>query len=250
MIKLSEYSTKPPEDYNKKKIRKETEKICREIAELQELLMANKKHSLLIVFQGMDSSGKGGSTRETFKYCSPSGVKVKAYKKPTDEEFAHDFLWRVHKHAPQKGMIQVFDRSHYEDVLIHRVHGWIDEEHCDKRIAAINAFEELLGYDNNTTVLKFYMHLSKDRQTEKLKERITDPTKNWKHNDGDWEEAKLWDKYREAYENVINKSSIPWIIAPVDSRTYRNYFIAQHVRDTLKSFKEEYPLIKESKYAG
>jgi len=249
MIKLSDYSTKPPKDYNKKEIQKKTREVCREIADLQELLIANKKHSLLVVLQGMDSSGKGGSTRETFKYCSPSGVKVKAFKKPTDEEFAHDFLWRVQKHAPAKGMIQVFDRSHYEDVLIHRVHGWIDEEHCDKRISAINAWEDLLQFDNNTIVLKFYMHLSKERQTEKLKERITDPTKNWKHNDGDWEEAKLWDKYRDAYENVINKSHIPWIIAPVDSRTYRNYFIATHVRDTLKSFHETYPLIKESKYA-
>lgn len=249
MIKLSDHSTKPPKGYSKKAIKAETKKIQEEIAEQQELLMANKNHSLLVVLQGMDSSGKGGTTRETFKFCSSNGVKVKAFKKPTEEEFAHDFLWRVHEHAPQKGMIQVFDRSHYEDVLIHRVHGWITEEHCDKRIAAINAFEELLQFDNNTTVLKFYMHLSQERQTEKLKERITDPTKNWKHNENDWEEAKLWDKYREAYENVLNKSSIPWIIAPVDSRTYRNYFVANKVLETLKSFKMEYPLIKESKYA-
>ncbi len=249
MIKLSDYSTRPPEDYDKKKIRAQTKKIQEEIAEQQELLQANKKHSLLVILQGMDSSGKGGTTRETFKLCAPHGVNVKAFKKPTEEEFAHDFLWRVHKHAPQKGMIQVFDRSHYEDVLIHRVHGWISEEHCDKRIAAINAFEELLVFDNNTTILKFYMHLSKERQTEKLKERIADPTKNWKHNDGDWEEAKLWDKYMDAFENVINKSTIPWIIAPVDSRTYRNYFVASKVLETLKSFNMEYPLIKESKYA-
>ncbi len=249
MIKLSDFSTRPPEDYNKKKIRALTRKIQEEIAEQQELLQANKKHSLLVILQGMDSSGKGGTTRETFKFCAPHGIKVKAFKKPTEEEFAHDFLWRVHKHAPEKGMIQVFDRSHYEDVLIHRVHGWISEEHCDKRIKAINAFEELLVFDNNTTILKFYMHLSKERQTEKLRERITDPTKNWKHNDGDWEEAKHWDKYIDAFENVINKSSIPWIIAPVDSRTYRNYFVANKVLETLKSFNMEYPLIKESKYA-
>ena len=249
MIKLSDYSTRPPEDYNKKEIRKQTRKIQEEIAEQQELLQANKKHSLLVVLQGMDSSGKGGTTREVFKCCAPHGVNVKAFKKPTEEEFAHDFLWRVHKHTPAKGMIQVFDRSHYEDVLIHRVHGWISEEHCDRRIAAINTFEELLVHDNNTTVLKFYMHLSKERQAEKLKERITDPTKNWKHNDGDWEEAKHWDKYMDAFENVINKSSIPWIIAPVDSRSYRNYFIAKKVLETLKSFNMEYPLIKESKYA-
>jgi len=249
MIKLADFSTKPPADYNKKEIKKKTEKICEEIADLQELMIANKDHSLLVVFQGMDSSGKGGATRETFKYCSPVGVRAKAFKKPTAEEFAHDFLWRIHKHTPAKGMIQVFDRSHYEDVLIQRVHGWISEAHCDKRIDAINSFEELLTFDNNTTVLKFYMHLSQERQTEKLKERIRDKTKNWKHNDNDWEEAKLWDKYIDAYENIINKSSIPWIIAPVDSRTYRNYFIAKKVLDTLKSFEMEYPVIKDSKYA-
>lgn len=248
MIKLSDYSTRPPEDYNKKKIRLKTRKIQVQIAEQQELLQANKNHSLLVILQGMDSSGKGGTTRETFKFCAPHGVTVKAFKKPTEEEFAHDFLWRIHKHTPQEGMIQVFDRSHYEDVLIHRVHGWISEEHCDKRIAAINAFEELLVFDNKTTILKFYMHLSKERQAEKLKERITDPTKNWKHNDGDWEEAKHWDKYMDAFENVINKSTIPWIIAPVDSRTYRNYFVASKVLETLQSFNMEYPLIKESKY--
>jgi len=249
MIKLSDHSTKPPKGYDKKAIKKATDEITEKIQELQLMMYAEKKHSLLIVFQGMDSSGKGGATRNVFAKCSPAQVNVKSFKKPTDEEFAHDFLWRIHKHAPSKGMIQVFDRSHYEDVLIQRVHGWISEEHCDKRIAAINAWEELLQFDNNTTILKFYMHLSQDRQQEKLKERLADPRKNWKHNDGDWEEAKLWDKYRESYENVINKSTVPWIIAPVDSRTYRNYFISKKVLETLESFDMSWPLVTESKYA-
>lgn len=241
MIRLSEIPTDAPDHLDKDEIKEKTKKIAQEIADLQEIMYAQQKHSLLVVFQGMDSSGKDGSTRETFKYCSPAGVAVHSFKKPTDEEFAHDFLWRVHKYAPAKGMIQVFVRSHYEDVLIQRVHGWIDEERVSKRIAAINAWEELLEFDNNTTVLKFYLHLSKDRQKEKLLERTQEKDKYWKHNDGDWDEREHWDEYRKAYEDVINRSDIPWVIAPVDQRWYRNYFVASKVLETLKGMDLEYP---------
>ena len=154
MIKLSEIDTRAPEGLEKKSSVKERKELSRTLGELQHLLYAEGKHSLLVVFQGMDSSGKDGATREVFKYCSPSGIKTKGYGKPTDEEFAHDFLWRVHKQCPGKGEIKVFNRSHYEDVLIQRVHKWIDEEHVTKRINAINAWEELLQFDNNTTILK------------------------------------------------------------------------------------------------
>lgn len=244
MIKLAEYSTRAPENTDEKKIRKETKRITKEIHELQSIMFAEKKHSLLVVFQGMDSSGKDGATRETFKYCSPSGIKTKGYGKPTDEEFSHDFLWRVHRHAPAKGEVSVFIRSHYEDVLIQRVHKWIDEARVDKRIAAINAWEELLQFDNNTTVLKFYMHLSKERQKEKLMERIETPRKQYKHRDGDWEEREHWDRYIECYEDVFNRSSIPWVIAPVDQRWYRNYFIASKVLETLKGMNLQYPSLQ------
>lgn len=244
MIKLSEIETRSPEGTDEAKIRKETKKIATEIQVLQTKLSAQRKQSLLVVFQGMDSSGKDGATRETFKYCSPSGIKTKAYGKPTDEEFAHDFLWRVHPHAPAKGQIGVFIRSHYEDVLIQRVHKWIDEEKVTKRINAINAWEELLQFDNNTTILKFYMHLSKDRQHEKLMERIETPRKQFKHRDGDWEEREHWDEYIRCYEDVINRSTIPWIIAPVDQRWYRNYFIAKKVLETLQSMDLEYPKLE------
>lgn len=243
-IKLSDYPTRPTEDYSKKELRSMTKDIAKEIGELQEKMFAEGKHSLLVVFQGMDSSGKDGATREVFKYCSPNGCRAHSFKKPTDEEFAHDFLWRVHKLAPAKGNIQVFNRSHYEDVLIQRVHGWIDEEHVDKRIAAINAWEELLQFDNNTTILKFYMHLSHERQGEKLQERLDEADKNWKHNDGDWKEREYWDKYMDAYENVFNKCSIPWIIAPVDSRSYRNYFIAKKILETMRSMEVEWPKLE------
>ncbi len=244
-IKLADISTQPPKGFDKKKYKKEQREMAKEIGELHEIMFAEGKNSLLVVFQGMDSSGKDGATRETFKYCSPNGINATSFKKPTDEEFAHDFLWRVHKLAPQKGTIRVFIRSHYEDILIQRVHQWIDEEHVTKRINAINAWEELLQFDNNTTILKFYMHLSEERQLEKLQERIDDPEKNWKHNDGDWEERKLWAKYRDAYEDAIDRSSVPWIIAPVDSRTYRNWFITKKVLETMQDMKMKLPTIEK-----
>lgn len=247
MINLSEIPTTPPKGYNKKETKKETTQIAKEIDELVETMWAERKHSLLVVVQGMDSSGKDGSTREVFKYCAPSLINAKAFGKPSDEEFAHDFLWRVQKHAPEKGKVQLFIRSHYEDILIQRVHKWIDEERVDARIAAINAWEKLLIADNNTTILKFYLHLSYERQGEKLQERIDDPEKNWKHNPGDWEERKLWDEYRRCYEDAINRSEVPWIIAPVDSRTYRNNFIAKKVLETLKSFNMKKPTIEDAK---
>jgi polyphosphate kinase 2 (PPK2 family) len=137
----------------------------------------------------MDASGKDGTTRRVFGACSPAGINVVAFKKPSEEEFAHDFLWRIHQHAPAKGMVQVFNRSHYEDVLIQRVHKWISEEHAKKRLESINAFEELLEYDNNTRVLKFYLHISREKQKEELLERLEEPHKNWKHNPNDLKEA-------------------------------------------------------------
>lgn len=244
MIRLSKINTEAPAELEKKVIKKATKDIVDQIADLQETMVAEGKRSLLIVFQGMDSSGKDGATRNVFKECSPSGVSVTSFKKPTDEEFAHDFLWRVHKEVPRKGMIKIFNRSHYEDILIQSVHGWIKPAMVKKRMAAINAFEELLTFDNQTSILKFYMHLSQKRQSEKLQERIDDPSKNWKHNPGDWEEAKLWAKYRKAYEFAINNSTIPWHIVPVDDRWYRDYVIAKKVLATLKGFRMKRPVLK------
>ncbi len=246
-IKLSKIPTKAPKGANKKDIKKKTNELAEKIGELQEMMYAEKKNSLLVVFQGMDSSGKDGATHSTFKDCSPAGVSAYGFKKPTDEEFGHDFLWRVHKQAPEKGHIKIFIRSHYEDVLIQRVHKWISEKHAIKRIEAINAFEELLQFDNNTTILKFYMHLSKDRQKEKLQERIDDPEKNWKHNDGDWEERKHWDEYMRCYEDILNRCSVPWHIAPVDDRWYRNYYIAKVVCQTLEDMKMKLPTLNKGK---
>ncbi len=157
MIKLSNISTKPPETANKPAIKKETRELLEKLKDLQYLLNAEEKYSLLVILQGMDASGKDGITKKVFGACSPGGINVHSFKKPTDEEFAHDFLWRIHKVVPRKGMIVVFNRSHYEDVLIQRVHKWITEEHAEKRIAAINAFEELLVFDNKTVILKILL---------------------------------------------------------------------------------------------
>ena len=249
MIKLSKIPTTRPKDIEKDDIKKVTKKMAKEIAELQYKMLAEGKRSILIIFQGMDSSGKDGATKNVFSDCSPSGVSVTSFKKPTDEEFAHDFLWRVHKHAPAKGQIKIFNRSHYEDILVQKVHGWITPKQQKMRMDAINAFENLLQFDNNTTVLKFYMHLSKERQLEKLQERVDDPEKNWKHNDGDWKERELWNKYRRCYEYAINNSDIPWHIVPVDSRSYRDYCIAKIVLETLKKMRLQWPPIKSERFA-
>jgi PPK2 family polyphosphate:nucleotide phosphotransferase len=240
-INLEDIPTRAPEGFTKKEAKKNTDRMARTLGDLQHMLYAEEKHCLMVVFQGMDASGKDGATRKVFSYCSPSGVWAYAFKKPTEHEFAHDFLWRVHDKVPRKGRIQIFNRSHYEDVLIQRVHKWISEEHAETRIDAINAFEELLQFDNNTTIVKFYMHISRGRQKEKLQERIDNPRKNWKHNSNDWKEAELWDEYMRCYERAINRSTIPWYIVPVDQRWYRDYLICDQLIKILKGFEMKLP---------
>lgn len=246
MIKLDDIDSRAPEDFKKGKTRKETQKIAQEIGELQTTLTAENKHSLLVILQGMDASGKDGSMKATFPYCNPIGMKAHAFKKPTEDEMNHDFLWRVHQHAPAKGMIQIFNRSHYEDILIQRVNDWIDEDTVRRRMQSINAFEELLQYDNNTTILKFYLHISQQEQLEELQERIDETEKNWKHKAADWVEASKWDAYRDAYEYAINESTIPWIIIPADQAWYRNYMVARTVRDTLVGLNMVRPVLDEA----
>lgn len=245
-IKLSEISTKAPKELNKKKIEAKTIDLVIKIGAWQHKLYAEGKQSLLVILQGMDASGKDGTVKTVFADCNPSGIDVVAFKKPTEEEFAHDFLWRIHQKAPRKGNIMIFNRSQYEDILIQRVHKWIDEKRAEKRMSAINAFEELLEFDNHTKVLKFYMHISPEKQQEKLQERVDDVTKNWKHKAADWDENDHWDEYMRCYEYAINQSSIPWFIAPADKRWYRNYFIAQKVLETLENMNPQLPLIDKT----
>ncbi|MEM8526320.1 MAG: PPK2 family polyphosphate kinase [Bacteroidota bacterium] len=245
MIKLKDISTKPPKNADKSDLKDQTKDYVERLGELQTLLRAERKHSLLVILQGMDASGKDGAVYKVFRDCSHNDVMTYSFKKPTEEEFAHDFLWRVHRLVPAKGQIAVFNRSHYEDVLIQRVHGWISEEHVQKRMNSINAFEELLQYDNNTLVMKFFLHISYDQQAEELQERIDEPEKYYKHNAGDWEQRKYWDKYMKCYEDVLNNSKIPWHIVPVDSRWYRDYVISKTLVEALEELDMEYPRLKE-----
>lgn len=245
-IKLKEISTRAPKEMEKDKTKKKTEEIVEQLDDLQNLLYAEGKHSLLIVIQGMDASGKDGIIRNVFGKLNPQGVTVKSFKAPTAEELSHDFLWRVHSHSPSKGVIQIFNRSHYEDILITRVHKWCDDATAKKRMKAINDFEQLLQEHNNTHILKFYLHISPEEQQERLQERIKDPSKQWKYNENDFAEAKLWDDYMDMYEDCFeNCNDVPWTIVPSDQNWYKEHIIASAVFDTLKGLNMQYPGLKK-----
>lgn len=218
-----------------------------EIDRLQDLLYANGSAGappkLLLVLQGMDTAGKDGTARSVFARCSPLGVRVAAFKAPTELERAHDFLWRVHAVVPRAGEIVVFNRSHYEDVLVPVVEGWIDAKERDRRLAHINAFERLLA-DSGTAVLKCFLHISKDEQKQRLQARVDDPAKRWKFQLGDLETRKKWKRYLAAYEAALAATSTaqaPWYVIPADSKTNRNLMIATLVARTLKAMKLKPP---------
>ncbi len=245
-INLSKISTKADQDLDKRSTKEKTAKLLEDINGLQNLLFAENKHSLLVIIQGMDASGKDGVIRNVFGHLNPQGVTVKSYKAPSTEELSHDFLWRIHPHAPAKGMIQIFNRSHYEDILITRVHKWCDDETAKKRMKAINDWEELLTQHNNTHILKFYLHVSQEEQQLRLDERKTDPTKMWKFNENDYKEREFWNDYKKMYEEVFEKCNQPaWNIVPSDQNWYKEYLIAGKVYDTLKNLDMKYPEIKK-----
>ena len=245
-IKLNNISTRAPKDIDKEKTKEKTAKLVAELDELQNVLYAESKHSILVVIQGMDASGKDGAIRNVFGALNPQGVTVQSFKAPTPLELSHDFLWRVHEHAPPKGMIQIFNRSHYEDVLITRVHKLIDDTLAYKRLKAINDFEELIAVHNNTHILKFYLHVSPEEQHSRLEERINDKTKQWKYNENDFAEAKLWEQYISAYEDCFKHcNTIPWTIVPSDQNWYKEYIIADALRETLEELKMQYPGLKK-----
>jgi len=245
-IRLKDIDTRAPKHLDKEEAKKDIAEILEKLDELQNLLYAESKHSVLVIIQGMDASGKDGAIRNVFGKLNPQGVEVKSFKVPKAEDAAHDFLWRVHLHAPPKGIIQIFNRSHYEDILVTRVHKWIDDQVAKKRMEAINDFEKLLSEHNNTAILKFYLHVSPEKQLERLNERIRDPKKQWKYNESDFGEARLWDIYMEMYEDCFeNCDHIPWVIVPADQNWYKEYIIASKIFDTLKRFNMEYPGIKK-----
>ena len=245
-IRLNKIDTKAPKDCDKEKTKKKTQEVLEKLNELQNRMFAENKYSLLVVLQGMDASGKDGTIRHVFGVLNPQGATVQSFKVPTPEELAHDFLWRIHHHAPAKGMIQIFNRSHYEDILVTRVHGWCDDETAKKRMKAINNFEELLEKHNNTRILKFYLHISREEQRERIAERIKNPEKQWKYNENDIQEAKLWDKYIEMYEDCFaNCNKIPWTIVPADQNWYKEHLIATAVYELLNGLDMQYPGLKK-----
>jgi PPK2 family polyphosphate:nucleotide phosphotransferase len=221
--------------------------LATQLEELQDLLYAERKHGLLVVLQGMDTAGKDGTIRHVFSVVNLLGVHVASFKVPTEEELSRDFLWRVHRLVPGKGEIAIFNRSHYEDVLVVRVHKWITDAECKRRYEHINRFERLLA-DTGTVVVKFFLHISKDEQKQRLQERLDDPDKQWKFNIGDLAERKLWRDYQEAYANALEATSTdwaPWYVVPANSKMNRNLLISSVLSDTLTGLKMKYPPPKE-----
>lgn len=222
-----------------KKLLKQVEKLD----ELQELLAAERKHKVLIVLQGMDTSGKDGTIRHVMGGFDPQGVRVVSFKKPTEEELDHDFLWRVHKQVPGRGEVVIFNRSHYEDVLVVRVRELVPKKVWSARYDQINDFERMLA-DSGTLILKFFLHISADEQKKRLEERVEDPTKRWKFAHGDLEERKLWNDYQKAYEDAIRKTSTewaPWYVVPANAKWYRNWVVGSIVVDALEKLEMKYP---------
>jgi PPK2 family polyphosphate:nucleotide phosphotransferase len=246
-IKLKDISTRAPKDVDKETIKAKTADILKDLDDLQNLMYAESKHSILVVLQGMDASGKDGAIRKVFSSLNPQGVRVKSFKEPTAEELSHDFLWRVHAAAPPRGIIQIFNRSQYEDILITRVHNMIDDKTAKKRMKAINDFEWLLTEHNDTHIVKFYLHISPEEQQQRLSERIDNPAKQWKYNANDFKEAELWDDYMAAYEDCFEHcNDIPWTIVPADQNWYKEYIIAHTLKKTMEKLDMHYPGLKKS----
>lgn len=219
-----------------------TAALCEELQELQELLYAASEHSVLIVLQGRDTSGKDGTIRVVMGPLNSLGCNVASFKVPTAPELAHDFLWRVHQQTPGKGEITIFNRSHYEDVLVVRVHKLVPKKVWKARYEQIRNFEQLL-LDNNTIVLKFYLHISPQEQEERLLEREQDNTKAWKLSVGDWKERELWDDYTAAYEDALYQCSTkqaPWHIVPANKKWFRNLAVAQAIVEALQPYKKSW----------
>ncbi len=245
-VSLADYDPEYAEG-DKKRAQKELATLHARLFELQERLYAENKQSLLIILQAMDAAGKDSTIRKVFEGINPQGVQVSSFKAPTEIELAHDFLWRIHQRVPAKGMIGVFNRSHYEDVLIVRVNNLVPEEVWRKRYAHINHFERLLA-DSGTHILKFYLNISKAEQKKQLQERLDDPTKHWKFSVGDLPVRNQWDDYMRAFEDVFtqcNTDYAPWYIIPGNTRWYRTLTITKIIVETLEKMNPQYPKPEE-----
>lgn len=257
MADLDQYRVNPkkfklkdfdPDDRSERSGDKEHDRlIIRDIAEeintLQDILHAEAERKILLVLQGMDAGGKDGTVRHVFSECDPLGIRLASFKKPSKEELAHDYLWRVHQKVPKKGEITIFNRSHYEDVLIVRVHDWITKKECEQRYQHINDFERMLS-ETGTVIIKCFLYTSKEEQKERFQDRLDEPDKAWKFNEADLEERKHWDDYMEAYEDALKATSTdhaPWYVVPANSKTNRNLLISRLLRKTLEDMDLNYP---------
>lgn len=240
----SEYASKTPGDLTEKAAIKATENIAKKIRALQYRLYAENRQGLLIVLQGLDAAGKDGTIRHVLGMMNPQGCTVTGFKQPTPIEARHDFLWRIHPHAPARGEVAIFNRSHYEDVLVARVHQLCPKPQLALRYEQINQFESLLATQNNTRVIKFFLHISREEQLTRFAARLDDPAKNWKISTADYTERQYWDVYREAYAQVLKQTSTqsaPWFVIPSDHKWYRNYAVACIVLETLEAMAPQIP---------
>ncbi|TNE54577.1 MAG: polyphosphate kinase [Bacteroidetes bacterium] len=248
MSLLKQHDPDGPDKWNREEKEAQTLEQVRQIGEYVKKLYAESKRSILLILQGMDASGKDGLTRELFSQVSPSWVQVHSFKKPTEEEFAHDFLWRVHQKVPRKGMVTVFNRSHYEDILVPSVYGYIDKKVIEKRYRQINDFEEMLE-ENGTRILKFYLNISKEDQFENLTDRINVKRKHWKHSDGDWDTRDHWDEFMEVYERIFEKcDKVPWHIIPCDRNWTKEYVASKILLETLEKMDPKYPDLESERF--
>jgi PPK2 family polyphosphate:nucleotide phosphotransferase len=239
-FRLDDISTDPPKDAAKHEAIERLSELGKELLELQELMWGARTHSILIILQGRDAAGKDGAIKNVVGALNPRGVNVTSFGVPTPEEREHDFLWRVHRHAPRAGEFAIFNRSHYEDVLVVRVHDLAPKSLWSERYDHINDFEELLA-EHGTIIIKFFLHISKKEQEKRLLEREENPSTAWKLNVNDWKERERWDEYTEAYEDVFGRCAskhAPWYVVPADAKWYRNLVVAETVLETMQSYRE------------
>ncbi|GHF44712.1 PPK2 family polyphosphate:nucleotide phosphotransferase [Deinococcus metalli] len=241
-VKLAEWKTDEDGGLEQHDAKVLTKELQEQLAEWQERLYAERKQALLIVLQARDAGGKDGVVKHVVGSFNPNGLTIAPFKVPTEEELAHDFLWRIHAQVPGKGMIGVFNRSHYEDVLVTRVYDMIDDKTAKARLRHIRHFEELLA-DSGTRILKFYLHISRDEQKRRLQDRLDEPGKHWKFNPGDLKDREHWTQFTAAYQDALGTSTAdaPWYVIPADHKWYRDLLISQILLDTLKDMDPKYP---------
>lgn len=247
-ISTKNFSPEETLNLSKKEVKKKYRKLKDEFRELQEVLFASQKYALLIVLQGIDCSGKDGTVKKVLAGINPNGFRVASFKEPTPLELGHDYLWRVHQKTPKKGDIVIFNRSYYEDVLVTRVHGMIDDETAFKRFEEIRSFESYLT-SNDTIVLKFFLHISPEFQREKLQERLEEKDKNWKFSESDLEERKHWDQYQQCYSDMLihcSTQQAPWYVVPANHRWFRDYLILSIIVNTLGKLPMKYPELQSN----